>query len=267
MTVGVFVSSWGLEPLGIDGMLDRVAAAGFDGVEVAVPEDPAAQARLRAGLDRTGLGVIGHEYGAAGDTFEAFHASYRRRLERACAFGPRFVNSHTGRDGFTDAQNDALVETAADVAARSGVDVLHETHRGRFLYAPPVARGYFRRHPALRVVADLSHWCVVSESLLEGHAEALDEAVRRADHVHARVGSSQAAQVPRPLGDDWRAEREAFVGWWRRIVAARAADGRETMTVTCETGPPPYLWVVDGEPVADAWDQNVAMLGFLREAL
>ena len=42
--------------------------------------------------------------------------------------------------------------------------------------------------PELRITFDVSHWCNVSESLLQDQQETVDMALQRVDHIHARIG-------------------------------------------------------------------------------
>jgi len=268
LDVRYFCSWWGLDHLGVEPMLRKIRDAGFDGVEIGVPADGPGQEALHSALETHGLKFIAHQYQAEGD-FTDYRLSLRRSLERAAAARPLFINSHTGRDYWTVEQNLELIDIAQDVQDRLGVPILHESHRGRFLYSAPAAVEYFARRPNLRITADLTHWVIAAESLLVGHEAALEEAVRRTEHIHVRVGSAELPQVDDPLSPRWSQELQAFSEWWLRIARRFHHEQRDLLTITFEFGPPPYCPVSweTGEPVADFFEVNVRMKDYMIDYL
>jgi len=268
LDVRYFCSWWGLDHLGVEPMLRKIRDAGFDGVEIGVPADGPGQEALHSALETHGLQFIAHQYQAEGD-FADYRLSLRRSLERAAAARPLFINSHTGRDYWTVEQNLDLIDIAQDVQDRLGVPILHESHRGRFLYSAPAAVEYFARRPNLRITADLTHWVIAAESLLVGHEAALEEAVRRTEHIHVRVGSAELPQVDDPLSPRWSQELQAFSEWWLRIARRFRREGRDLLTITFEFGPPPYCPIHPdtGEPVADFFEINVRMKDYMIDYL
>jgi sugar phosphate isomerase/epimerase len=266
MELKILSALWGYEDQDLDVMLDRIAEAGFDGVDTFLDEDPGKRARLLKGLRSRGLCLVGQQYQAAGEDFGAFKRSYLRWLETTAEAGPLLINSHTGRDYFSFSENLELVDIAQSLTERTGMTVAHETHRGRFLFAPGVAAGYFEARPAMRITADLSHWVVVSESFLEGFPGPLAEAIGRADHIHARVGYEQGPQVPDPRAPEWDYAVKPFLSWWDRIIEHRHARGEKTTTMTTEFGPVPYMHTIPftAAPVADLFDVNTSLMETLR---
>lgn len=268
MRLQFFAAWWGRDGDGIDAMVDEVATSGYDGIETFVPADPAERRRLAAAIERAGLGCIAHQYEADGDD-----ATCRRQLaenlRRAGDLAPVLVNSHTGRDFWPAERIEPLLDVAAEVAGGLGVEIVHETHRSRFPYAAAVTADYLARRPELWLTADLSHWACVSESLLDDQPEALAAALARTRHTHLRVGSAQSAQVPDPGHARWRDELDTHVGWWAAIHDHLAAAGHDTMTLTCEIGPPPYMPVDadSGAPTGDFRAQNVWLREHVRDAL
>ncbi|XRM47115.1 hypothetical protein ABZX51_010116 [Aspergillus tubingensis] len=70
-----------------------------------------------------------------------------------------------------------------------------------------------QRVPELRVTADISHWVVVCERLLdqgEEDREILDRLIPHVRHIHARMGTTQSSQCPEPLNPAFGAERQFF---------------------------------------------------------
>jgi hypothetical protein len=265
MRIKYFCSWWGLEDLALPLMLEKVKAAGYDGIEIGIPGDQAPRDELRRLLDEYQLDVIAHQYQAAGETFDDYTQSFDRWIDIAASFEPVLVNSHTGRDYWTREQNLHLVEMAQNAAERHVIPVLHESHRRHFLYSAPAAMEYFRQAPKLMITADLAHWVCVAESLLVGHEAALEEAIRRAGHIHARVGYAEGPQVPDPFLPIWSRELTAFTEWWLRIARRCRSEGKECLTVTLEYGPPPYGWVSlrSGEPLRDSFEVNLQMKDYL----
>ena len=164
-------------------------------------------------------------------------------------------------------QNCTLFDIAGAFAERSGVTVLHETHRGKFSFAAHVTKQYLERLPELRLTLDVSHWVNVAESYLGDQTEALTLALERSEHLHARVGHPEAPQVPDPRAEAWREALDVHLGWWDRVAERKRAAGDDELTIAPEFGPPPYLVTLPetGEPIADQWEVNVYMMRLLRE--
>lgn len=263
--VRYFCSWWGLDHLGLEPMLRKIREAGYDGVEIGIPADRSAREALQAALEIHGLQLIAHQYQAEGARFADYRLSLRQCLENAAQCRPLFINSHTGRDYWTLEQNLELIDIAQEVQERRGIPILHESHRGRFLYSAPAALEYFARRPDLRITADLTHWVCVAESLLVGHEAALEEAVRRADHIHARIGSAEGPQVDDPFSPRWSRELQAFSDWWLRIARRFARERQGPLTITPEFGPPPYCPVSPetGKPLADFFEINLRVKAYL----
>ena len=115
---------------------------------------------------------------------------------------PLLCYSQGGHDSFHargGADADAFFSRALALEAELGVTVHHETHRGRLLFNPWDAADAVARHPRLRLLGDLSHYCAVCEAAC-GDA-ALEAAVARilphVRHVHLRVGFAEGPQVRR----------------------------------------------------------------------
>jgi len=264
----LFCPRWGTESEPWDQFCGRVKAAGYDGVETGLPVgDRAATDAILSSLRKNGLALIAQHWETVTPRWDEHAAEYKRRLEWLTACGPLFVNSQTGKDWFTFEENQALVRIAHDEAASSGVRILHETHRGKFAFAAAVARRFLADDPKLRITADFSHWCTVSESLLEDQAESLDVAIARTDHLHARVGHPEGPQASDPAAPEWADALSRHLTWWDRIADRHRKEGAEVLTVTPEAGPVTYMPSLPytRQPVADQWMVNVAMMERLRK--
>jgi sugar phosphate isomerase/epimerase len=259
-----FATDWGNQAP-YDEFCARARSAGFDGVETWVSLDEAKQAATVATIRKHGL-EVGMLIGGREPQGDAHYASFAAQLPVALAAKPAYVNCHTGRDWFDAAQNQRFFDLTHEAARRSGIPVHHETHRSRALYSASVAKQFLRRDPSLRLTFDISHWCVVSESLLADQAEAVDLAISRSDHIHARVGQPQAPQVADPRAPESQPALDAHLAWWDRIVALKKAAGMP-LTMLSEFGPVPYTPALPytREPVSDSWQINVWMMELFRK--
>ncbi len=267
MQIQIFAPHWGSNDLAPQEFIDKVKAAGFDGVEMALPTDPALRQHWCARIADAGLGLIAQQWETV------FHSAYAEHkaalvalLQNACAGAPLLVNSHTGKDFYSPAQNLELLALADAIALEHGVPIVHEIHRSRFSGHPMLLLPYLKAMPHLELTADLSHWCCACESLLEDQPETLAATLPHVRHIHARVGHQQGPQVNDFRAPEWAAALEQHLGWWDRIVTLRAAAGAPRLTLTPEFGPVPYTQTVpySATPVSNAWELNVAMATLLR---
>lgn len=270
MEILIFAPHWGSSDLEPQAFIDRVKAAGFDGVEMSLPLDDAQRVDWLARIADAGLALIAQQWETVmHPKFEPHRAALDTYLNNACAAKPLFVNSHTGRDIYSPAQNRELIALAQRISQTHGVPIFHEIHRSRFSAHPMLLLPYLQETPELELTADLSHWCCVCETLLEDQPENLEATFPHVRHIHARVGHAQGPQVSDFRAPEWATALEQHLSWWQRIVDLRRAAGATRMTLTPEFGPVPYTPTLpySQAPVSNAWELNVAMLGLLRERL
>jgi sugar phosphate isomerase/epimerase len=264
-----FRSVWGLEEPAIEAKLQRIKAGGFDGVELEVPLDAEACQRARKAADDLGLLIVAQQWRTTGQTVAEHIASLEPQYERALLLKPLYLNSHTGRDHFSTAANLEIFDHAASLAHQHGLEIYHETHRGRALFSAPATMEFLSARPQLKLVADFSHWCCVHESLLADQGDRVDRAIRNAFAIHARIGHAEGPQVPDPRDPLWEPNLEAHLAWWKKIAAQRRAEGSEFLPVTPEFGPAPYMtWLPHTQkPIADLWEINVFIRDWLKGRL
>lgn len=269
MQFAFFCPHWGQEHLTPEEFVARVRAAGYDGVEMVVNPDAAERARWqRLLLDHELLFIAQVLEAGQGRDFDAQLAETERYLRNAATLQPLKINSFTGRDYFSFEQNSALIRRTAEVGQALGIPVVHELHRGRFTYSAPALRPYLAAFPELRLNADFSHWCCVSESYLQAPelAWCVQQALGRADHLHARVGHPQGPQVSDPRAPEWAEALQIHLAWWDQLVALHKQRQTALFTITPEFGPVPYLPALPytRQPVASQWDLNAWMLALLK---
>ncbi len=174
---------------------------------------------------------------------------------------PLYINVHSGKDFFTYEDNKKFIDFTVQYSKETGVPIYHETHRSRMLYSAPAALRYLQENPDLRLTLDISHWCNVSESLLEDQPDTVDLAISRTDHIHSRVGHAEGPQVSDPRAPEWKSAVDAHFAWWDKVVALKKQQGK-MLTMLTEFGPPSYMPTIPftNRPVADQWEINVFMM-------
>lgn len=251
------------------GQLNKIRDGGFDGVELLVPPDAAACREARKILDDLGLAVIAQQARTNGRTVAEHKAQFASYYERALLLDALYLNSQTGCDHFSLEQNLEIFDHAAALTAAHGLEVWHETHRGRALFSAPATMQFLAERPQLKLVADFSHWCCVHESLLADQPERVERAVKNSFGIHARIGHAEGPQIPDPRDLAWSEHLEIFLGWWRRIAELRRADGCKFLSVTPEFGASPYMTLLPHtqKPIADLWAVNTFMRDWLKSRL
>lgn len=255
MNLLVFRAFWGMTGPGA-GQIERIAAAGYDGVEGAPPDDMPRAEFLRR-LDEHRLALI---LGAQVDSRDQLEPTLKRLAE----YGPLKIDLHSGRDSFSRDEGRAYFETALSIEADIKIPVGHETHRGRMFFSPWDTAFYLREFPTLKIVADYSHWVNVCERLPVDQADALELANRRAIHIHGRVGYEEGPQVPDPAAPEYAGQLAWHESQWVQIRDLHRASGEDVLTFTPEYGPPRYLHTLPHTdvPVADLW--QVCLWGAAR---
>ncbi|WP_257666814.1 sugar phosphate isomerase/epimerase family protein [Parapedobacter tibetensis] len=258
-----FCTDWGRD-VSWDDFCKRIADAGFDGVETWVPADSATLQEMMDAFRHYNLAYIFLCRGSGPD-FNTYLTAYKHQLERAVALSPVLINSHTGKDHFSVAQNEALINAADSISRAHQISIMHETHRGRFSFAAHVTRRYLERLPNLQLTLDISHWCAVHESMLDDQPEAVSLALQRTGHIHARIGHPEGPQVNDPRAPEWEEKVQRHLDWWDTIVATHR-DQHKPLTITMEFGPPDYLPTLPytRQPVADQWEINKYMFNLLK---
>ncbi len=270
MKILFFRSVWGLDDCAtLEAKFKKIKADGFDGVELDVPLEAATSQLARRQLEDAGLAVVAQQWRTSGRTVAEHTAGFERQYERALLLKPLYLNSHTGCDHFTAEENLAIFDHASGFAARHGLEVYHETHRGRALFSAPATLQFLAARPRLKLVADFSHWCCVHESLLADQADRVQRAIENTHAIHARVGHAEGPQIPDPRDPLWQPQLEAHLAWWKKIAACRRAAGGEFLPITAEFGPAPYMTLLphSHQPIADLWEINAFMRDWLKNRL
>lgn len=275
MKIDYLCTHWGSENMPAGTFLESVCMEGYNGVEVNLPGDKAFTDEFMEALDKIRQTTPGFIFAgqcvpnSGNETVEVHIGHVLKRLEYLAGFSPDFINSHTGKDFYSFDDNCRVIEAVEDFAANAGISVLHETHRGRFSFHGPSLLPYIERFPQIRIVADYSHWCNVSESLLEGQEHILQKVMPNVAHIHARIGHAQGPQVNDPFAPEWAGHLDVFTEWWKDILDHKAGQGMKGFTITPEFGPAPYMPAMPFtcEPLCGQWEANVKLKDHLKASL
>lgn len=241
----------------------EAAAAAFDGLELPAPGDGAELDAMLRTLGDYGLQWIAEictagSYVPYRDADLATHiADLEAGLARVAGLGPVKVNCLGGLDAWPLETSLRFFEAGLAAAERHGLELCFETHRGRSLFNPWVTAGLVERLPQLRLNADVSHWCVVAERLMDSEMDTIEAIAPNVVHIHGRVGYSQGPQVPDPAAPEYAEALASHQRCWEVFWRAQHAAGRAP-TLTPEFGADGYLHTLPYTqiPVADLWQLN-----------
>lgn len=264
MNIQFYCPRWGSEHLSWEDFCRQVKQEGYDGIEYGI-----AAGTTRQELDevwdtvtRYGLKIIPQHYDTYEANFTRHYELYQAWLEKLQPYPAEKINSQTGKDFFSFSQNEVLIQAAAT----SGLNIVHETHRNKFPFAAHITKEYLQAIPGLKLTLDASHWVCVAESYLDDQPEAMQLAIERAEHIHARVGYPEGPQVPDPRVPAWQEALHKHLAWWDKVVERKRKE-KATLTITPEFGPFPYMVHLPstGIPIADQWAVNSYMMRLLKK--
>ena len=264
---------WGCENDTIELFIDKVLSSGYEGIEINLPETGNFTNNFIAKIEdinseRQGFNFIVQQLIATqNETVGTYINKMNKNLVKLTACRPSFINSHTGSDHYSFDDNCKVIDAALNVSNKTGVRILHEIHRGRFSFHAASLLPYLKKFPELELVGDFSHFCTVSESLLQDQEDILQQIIPHIAHIHARVGHEQGPQVNDPFAPEWHAHLTCFKNWWQQIIDVKNKAGFNSITITPEFGPPPYMPVIPftNQPIGNQWQININMMNYLKK--
>ncbi|NNV57629.1 sugar phosphate isomerase/epimerase family protein [Limnovirga soli] len=263
-----FCPQWGYAHLPLDEFFARAKADGYDGVEMSIALDATSQdiQLLQDGLRKHNLLLIAQHWQTVAPDFDLHKNTFQQYMQHLALLKPLFINSQTGKDYFSVLQNMALINTAGEIATETGIPIVHETHRGKWSFAAHITQQYLMQYPHIRITLDISHWCNVAETFLHDQSAAVALAMQHTDHLHARVGHTQSAQVIDPRAPEQKEALDIHLHWWDTLINIKQKQGAEIFTITPEFGAPPYqaLLPFTRQPIADQWEVNLFMKNLLK---
>lgn len=264
---------WGSETEAINVFIDNAISHGFNGIEIHIPKHNDFENTLVKKVETIKqhlpefILVPQQVTGVKQETPNNYLSGVMEHLEQLKRFHPTFINSHTGKDHYSFSDNCRIIEAIETFSIKNKVKVYHEIHRGRFTFHSATTLKYLEKFPELKLVGDLSHWCVVSESMLEDQAAIIEKVIPHIHHIHARVGFEQAPQVNHPFAPEWESKRQLFLAWWQQIVDHH--HKKNSISITPEFGPFPYMpqSPFDQKPLAQQQELNLEMKLYLQAHL
>ncbi len=256
---------WGHEDLNPTNFLNLAISNGFKGIEINIPNNQVFESVFYESLNIKreenpnficGLQQV---FGVKKESPKEYFYKVLSRLGAIAHYKPNFINSHTGKDHYSFSDNCKIIDGIEEFSLKSGIPVYHEIHRGRFTFHSATTLKYLEVFPHLKLVGDLSHWCVVSESMLQDQEEIIEKVIPHIHHIHARVGFEQAPQVNNPFAPEWNEHLSFYLNWWQRIIDYHIKS--KNITITPEFGPFPYMpqSPFDQKPLANQQELNKTM--------
>lgn len=260
----VFQSMWAMqtEPGSLEAQLDRIAAAGYDGITDHYWA-PASVQRLHAAATASGLQIEGQLFPQSVDDLA-------RALEVISRYGCHHLTLQADVRPRTQAEAARLIDGWQRLAEQVDFQILLETHRYRLTNDLLFTLDLLAQMPDLKLLADLSHY-VVGRELPEPGSVEDDEQIRtilrHSWGFHGRIASSEQVQVGLdfPQHQPWV---ERFTGWWRYGIEdwLARAETPQSLSFTCELGPPPYaITGVDGRELTDRWAEALKLKALIRQ--
>ncbi|MCC8425827.1 sugar phosphate isomerase/epimerase [Mucilaginibacter sp. UR6-11] len=273
MEIKFYFPRWGSEHIGWEDFAKRIVKDGFSGVEVYPLQTLNEKSDLLKAVSDYGLDlVLLQAEMIEGQNFERYKDAFIRNLDVLASYQtssvkPRFINSQTGKDYYTMEQMVECFAVCDTFTRDTGIKVIQETHRNKWSFAAHITKNYLIKYPDIRLALDLSHWVCVAESYLQDQDDAVEMAIKHADHLHARVGHIQGPQVTDPRSPENAEALNNHLQWWDKWIALQAANNAEFCSITPEFGPYPYMSYQPGttKPVANQWEINVYMKDLLKK--
>lgn len=246
-----FRSLWGVEE-SLESVLPKIKHLGYAGVECPLPENADMFQEL---LQKNSLRYIPLVF-TSGKTVDEHVQTFYTEIEKAKKFNPLFINAHSGRDAWNEAERFQFFSEAVKIEKQNQAQISHETHRGRILFNPWVTRDVLSEFPSLNLCCDFSHWVCVCERLLSEEEDLIELAAKHCLHIHGRVGYEEGPQVPDPRAPEYENHLQAHERWWQMIWEAQSKRGFDVSTFTAEYGPPDYMHTMPHtrQPLANLWD-------------
>lgn len=265
MQFKLFKTLWGFSG-SLSEAIAEAQQAGFDGIEGMAPGAPAANAEFARLLADSGLAYIaeictGGSYVPDRKATPAMHLEdLENKVIQAKTLQPLLINVMAGCDAWPLQTQVEFFRAAQAIGEKHKVVLSFETHRSRSTFNPWITEAIIQQLPDLRLTADISHWIVVTERLLEDDADwqtLLNIAVQ-VHHLHGRVGYPQGPQVPHPAAPEYRDCLAFHQRFWEQVWRSQQQRHYGITTMTPEFGPDRYLHTLPftDQPVADLWQIN-----------
>ncbi|MBS1590933.1 MAG: sugar phosphate isomerase/epimerase [Bacteroidetes bacterium] len=264
---------WGQEHLEANVFMNKVIENNFQGIEIHLPESKLFTASFIAGINsiykkNSAFVFIPQQLTTPeNETVTKYIARVKKKLLELISYQPTLINSHTGKDYYSFDDNCRVIEACMNISSKTGVKILHETHRGRFSFHAASLIPYLEKFPEIELTGDFSHFCTVSESLLNDQQSFIEKIIPHISYIHARIGHEQGPQVNYPFAPEWKNHLTQFKKWWNKILIHNIKQGKKKYIICTEFGPAPYMPCLPftQQPIANQWQINLKMKEYLQE--
>ncbi len=274
MKIKYICPHWGSENDSAEAFVEKVLAEKYEGIEINLPAHtsnftkqfiPTMEDLLSSNKDF--VFILQQLTSPDNETVDSYIKKMENSLSDLAAFQPSFINSHTGKDYYSFDDNCRVIEACLNFSIKKNVRVLHETHRGRFSFHAASLLPYLKKFPEMELAGDFSHFCTVSESLLQDQEAIVQQIIPHVSHIHARIGHEQGPQVNDPAAPEWQNHFNWFASWWQEIIIKKEALGWNSFTITPEHGPFPYMPQAPYTklPLSIQWDNNTYIKNILEK--
>lgn len=274
MKIKYICPHWGSENDSPEAFIEKVLAEKYEGIEINLPPHTSsftknfiAKMEDLLSSNKDFVFILQQLTSPDNETVDSYIKKMENSLSDLAAFQPSFINSHTGKDYYSFDDNCRVIEACLNFSIKKNLRVLHETHRGRFSFHAASLLPYLKRFPEMELAGDFSHFCTVSESLLQDQEEIVQQIIPHVSHIHARIGHEQGPQVNDPAAPEWQNHFNWFASWWQEIIIKKEAQGWNSFTITPEHGPYPYMPQAPYTklPLSIQWDNNVYIKNILEK--
>lgn len=226
LVTGWDLPPWTAGPTEFGQIFDCAAAAGYEGIQVALPDH--AELARAAGL--TKISAL-----APTRTIEEVDAIVG--MWAGHDLGALVLHLGTGFE--TADESKKLFEAAFRAEADHGVPVLIETHRATLTQDPARTLAFVDEFPDVRFCADLSHWYTGVEMVygdFDAKVAKLAPVFERTRMIHGRISDPGCIQVAVEPGDQ-RSHVQHYRTLWSAVLAAAEAAGLEELPFVVELLP------------------------------
>jgi hypothetical protein len=264
----VFQSLWAMErrqpdgiELSLDEKLEKIIAAGFDGVSGEWVDRK--QARHVASV------IKPHGLLAEGVCFPASVDDLKPILEIAAETGLKHLNLQPNVRPRTIKECMPILEGWTRLAEQVNFPVYIETHRDRMTTDLYFTLDILDQLPNLKLLADLSHFFVgreFSEPVSEENHRLIERILDNCWAMHGRVASREQVQIEIQFPHH-KKNVDLFKRWWRYGIESwrQRADANAKFVFTCELGPQPYAIAgADGKDLSDRWADSLVMRDLIK---
>ncbi len=265
----VFQSLWAMErrqpdgiELSLDEKLEKIIAAGFDGVSGEWVNRKQAN-HIASVIKPRGLLAEGVCFPQTVDELKPI-------LEIGTETGLQHLNLQPNARLRTVKECIPILEGWTKLSEQVDFPVYIETHRDRMTTDLYFTLDLLDALPNMKFLADLSHFFVgreFSEPVSEENHQLIERILDNSWAMHGRVASREQVQIEIQFPQH-KKNVDLFKRWWKYGLESwrKRADKNAKFVFTCELGPQPYaISGSDGKDLSDRWKDSLVLRDVIKE--